>query len=299
MKVGLPMYLQFLFQESIKEVQELNPGYENHASDVWLVKTERQEVVVRSSRMVGNPNNDFWWGCRELFGIDPRRVYDLENVNNTLNKITSLPVPKVINKGKEFSREFVVVEKLNGELVRSFIGQTSTVLQSLGEGLARIHQYKQNYVGSPSGNFKVKLEEFNQHLKDTMARLVSRFYFYNEPIKSKLDEIYNFIDELPSPEYSSFVLVDMDPTQFLSNKNVITGLVDTEAYVIAPRELDFIGLEYVLDEESAKEFKSGYEKIMAIPDLTKCRYPYRYLYRLLSVQGKVDLDVWLNHKILF
>ena len=293
------MDLQFLFQESIKEIHELNPGYEDHASDVWLVKTDKQEVVVRTSRMVEEPNNDFWWGCKKLFGIDPRQVYELENVNNILNNITSIPVPKIINKGKAFSKEFVVVEKLNGEVVQSFIGQPSTVLQSLGEGLARIHQYKENYVGTPSGNFKVKLEEFNQHLKDTMTELVSRFYYNQEQIKSKLAAIHNLINELPSPEYSSFVLVDMDPTQFLSNEKVITGLVDTEAYVIAPRELDFIGLEYVLDEKSVKEFKSGYEKVMEIPDLTKCREPYRYLYRLLSVQGEVDLNVWLNHKILF
>ncbi|GAE37715.1 hypothetical protein [Halalkalibacter akibai] len=293
------MDLQFLFQEPIKEIHELTPGYENHASDVWLVKTDKQEVVVRSSRMVEEPNNDFWWGCKKLFGIDPRRVYDLENVNNILNNITLIPVPKIINKGKVFSREFVVVEKLNGEVVQSFIGQPSTVLQSLGEGLARIHVHKEDYVGTPSGNFKVKLEDFNQHLIDTMTELVSRFYFNQEQIESKLGEIHNLIDDLASPEYSSFVLVDMDPTQFLSNEKVITGLVDTEAYVIAPRELDFIGLEYVLDEKSAKEFKAGYEKVMEIPDLTKCRKPYRYLYRLLSVQGKVDLNVWLNHKILF
>lgn len=249
--------------------------------------------------MVEEPNNDFWWGCKKLFGIDPRQVYELENVNNILNDITSIPVPKIINKGKAFSREFVVVEKLNGVVVQSFTGQPSTVLQSLGEGLARIHQHKVNYVGTPSGNFKVKLEEFNQHLKDTMTKLVSRFYCNQEQIKNKLDEIHNLINELPSPEYSSFVLVDMDSTQFLSNEKEITGLVDTEAYVIAPRELDFIGLEYVLDEKSAKEFKVGYERIMGLPDLTKCREPYRYLYRLLSVQGKVDINVWLNHKILF
>ena len=42
----------------------------------------------------------------------------------------------------------------------------------------------------------------------------------------------------------------MDPTQFLSDGTTITGLVDSEAYAVAPRELDFIGLEYVLTERS-------------------------------------------------
>ena len=32
-------------------------------------------------------------------------------------------------------------------------------------------------------------------------------------------------------------------------------------------------------------FKSGYETIMSIPHLEEYRQPYRYLYRLLSVQG--------------
>ena len=293
------MDLQFLFKESIIEVVELSPGYEDHASDVWLVKTDYQEVVARSSRMTAEPSNEFWWGCRKLFGIDPRQVYELEHVNNKLSDLTSIPVPKVINKGEAFAREFVVVEKLKGEVVQSFIGQPSSVLQSLGEGLAEIHRHNENYIGSPSGNFKVRLEDFNQHLKDIMTEVVSRFYFDQEPIKSKLLEINDLLDRLPIPEFSTFVLVDMDPTQFLSNSKVITGLVDTEAYVIAPRELDFIGLEYVLDEKAAMSFKVGYENVMEIPDLTKCRTIYRYLYRLLSVQGRVDIDEWINHKTLF
>ncbi|WP_152656056.1 hypothetical protein [Oceanobacillus sp. CFH 90083] len=293
------MNLAFLFNEPIKEVQELSPGYEDHASDVWLVKTENQEVVVRSSRMTEEPNNDFWWGCKKLFGIDPRRVFELENVNNTLNNITSIPIPRVLNKGNCFSREFVVVEKLTGEMVKSFEGKPSTVLQSLGEGLANIHMNRKKYVGNPSGTYKVRLEVFHQHLKHTMAEIVFKFYNEEKEISKKLAEVKDLLDKAPIPEYSTFVLVDMDPTQFLSDGKVISGLVDTEAYVIAPRELDFIGLEYVLDEKSAMEFKTGYEKVLELPDLTGVRKPYRYLYRLLSVQGDMNIDEWLGYQELF
>lgn len=138
------MDLEFLFNEPIKEMQELSPGYDDHASDVWLVKTKKQEVVVRSSRMNEGPNNDFWWGCKKIFGIDPRQVYELEKVNNTISEITTLPIPKIINKGKRNSKEFVIVERLNGNTLESFKNQPSTVLQSLGEGLARIHNHKKN-----------------------------------------------------------------------------------------------------------------------------------------------------------
>ena len=43
---------------------KLYPGYEDHASDVFLVQTEDEEVIVRSSKMTEEPNNDFWWGCK-------------------------------------------------------------------------------------------------------------------------------------------------------------------------------------------------------------------------------------------
>lgn len=38
---------------------------------------------------------------------------------------------------------------------------------------------------------------------------------------------------------------------------------------------------------------------MPIPDLEQCREPYRYVYRLLSVQGHVDLEEWLHHSAFF
>lgn len=105
--------------------------------------------------------------------------------------------------------------------------------------------------------------------------------------------------DLAPPEYSSFVLVDIDPSQFLAVNGIITGLVDTEAYVIAPRELDFIALEYVLNRRSAKLISEGYEAILSIPDLKTVRTVYRYLYRLIEIQGDYDIDDWLSRPILF
>ena len=38
--------LQRLFTSPILSAQALHPGYEDHASDVFLVKTEAEEVLV-------------------------------------------------------------------------------------------------------------------------------------------------------------------------------------------------------------------------------------------------------------
>ncbi|MES5954741.1 nitrate reductase [Bacillus fungorum] len=291
--------LQQLFTSPILSVQALHPGYEDHASDVFLVRTEDAEVIVRSSKMNEEPNNDFWWGCKNLFGIDPRNVHHLETVHTLLQEHTNLPIPTILEKHILNGREFVVVEKLVGNTVQSFIGQPDTTLFSLGKGLAEIHKFKGDYIGNVSGSFQVTLDEFQSHILNVSKELVNMFYSVNESIQNAFPTFESQLSSLPAPKEATLVLIDMDPTQFLSDGSTITGLVDTEAYAVAPREFDFISLEYVFTEKEAHAFKQGYETIMPIPNLAECRRPYRYLYRLLSVQGSVELEKWLSHPAYF
>ncbi|HDR4899112.1 nitrate reductase [Bacillus cereus] len=291
--------LQQLFASPILSIQTLHPGYEEHASDVFLVKTAFEEVIVRSSKMTEEPNNDFWWGCKNLFGIDPRNVHHLEHIHELLKKHTNLPIPSILQKHVLNGRKFVSVEKLTGNTLQSFIGQSDSILFSLGKGLAEIHSFQAKFIGNPSGTFQVSLEEFKSHILKISKELVNRFYSDNASIRNAFPTFEQQLASLPVPREATLVLIDMDPTQFLSDGTTITGLVDTEAYAIAPREFDFIGLEYVLTEKEARAFKSGYETIMPIPQLERCRQPYRYLYRLLSVQGSVELEKWLSHPSYF
>ncbi|WP_231503925.1 hypothetical protein [Bacillus sp. UNC437CL72CviS29] len=143
------------------------------------------------------------------------------------------------------------------------------------------------------------IKDFHSTLINIMQQLTERFYKNNQKILEVLPEMQLLLKRIPTPTESNFILVDMDPTQFLSNGTEITGLVDTEAYAVAPRELDFIALEYVLDKKSAEDFIRGYISVQDIPDLTYVRKPYRYLYRLLSVQGSVGIEEWLNHPTYF
>lgn len=291
--------LQQLFNSPILSVQALHPGYEDHASDVFLVQTEDTEIIVRASKMNEEPNNDFWWGCKNLFGINPRNVHHLETVHTLLQEHTNLPIPTILEKHVLNGREFVVVEKLVGNTVQSFIEQPDSILFSLGKGLAEIHKFKADFIGNPSGKFQVPLDEFQSHILNVSKELVNMFYSDDESIQNAFPTFESQLSSLSVPKESTLVLIDMDPTQFLSDGTTITGLIDTEAYAVAPRELDFIGLEYVLTEKEAHAFKSGYETIMSIPQLEEYRQPYRYLYRLLSVQGNVELKKWLSHPSYF
>lgn len=285
--------------EKIINVKELSPGYDDHASDVWFVKTEKREVVVRASGIENvKCASAFFKSLHVLFGIDPTNVFALEDINNILSGLNAFTYPKILEKHK-IDREYAVVELLQGTILDSFKGLSDDELRKFGSNLAKIHRYKLNYWGNPAGTFRLEMDKINSHIIRSMKEIVNEFYFDDCKIVSYLPQMERILCDLAPPEYTSFVLVDIDPSQFLANNGVITGLVDTEAYVIAPRELDFIALEYVLDRRSAERISEGYETVLSVPDLKHVRTVYRYLYRLIEIQGDDDIDDWLRQPILF
>lgn len=285
--------------EEIINVKELSPGYDDHASDIWYVKTQRREVIVRASGIIDvNCETSFFKSLNILFGIDPSNTFALEALNNTLRGFNAFIYPKILEKHK-IDREYIVLELLQGTTLESFVGLSAEELKKFGSNLAKIHSRQMNYFGNPSGTFKIDMEKVNKHIICCMKKIINEFYLDNQKILNYLPQMERVLNDLPAPKYSSFVLVDIDPTQFIAVNGIITGLVDTESYVIAPRELDFIALEYVLDENSAKFISEGYEAILSLPDLKPVRTVYRYLYRLIDVQDGEDIDEWLSQPVLF
>jgi len=289
----------FFLSEKILRVEELSPGYDDHASDVWRVQTDAREVIVRTSN-IGDIKDAsvFFWSVNRLFGVDPNNVFALEAVNRMLSGFGAFRYPKVLGKYKA-DTEYLIVELLPGSLLTSLMELPDDELRKFGRNMAKIHGHQYDYVGNPSGTFKVGLDGANAHFIRAMREIVAKFYSDDRKIVDALPEMERAFRDLPAPENASFVLVDIDPTQFLAENGVITGLVDTEAYVIAPRELDFVALEYILDGRSATLVAEGYETVLPMPDLQSVRRVYRYLYKLVDIQGGDDLDDWFSHPIFF
>ena len=293
--------LQPLFQDPILQVISLDPGYEDRGSDVWLVETPSEKAVVRASRRPRSAEqlNDFWWGCYHLFGTTPWEVYDLEGINEKLGRIGAFRVPQVLRKGVCDQRELVVVEWLPGALLSSFTELSYEALVDFGRRMALVHRRAFAYCGHLLRKAVHPLEEFHPRAAETMRELVRRFHGHDGEIRRSLDAMCDAMSALPPPAAGSPVLVDMDPTQFLVDGGEVSALIDTEACVVGPRELDFIALEYCLDEAGAAAFAKGYREVSPLPDLERVRAPYRFLYRLLAVQGHEPLEQWMSHPCFF
>jgi len=291
--------LQRLFDEPIEEVRPLDPGYTDHASDVWLVRMASQEVVVRSSRLQAEPEREFWWGCKHLFGIDPRDMLYFEANLKVLHPIPEVAAPRVISRAKLDGRDYLLVQRMKGTGLQSFQGQPNVLLYQFGVWLAQVHSNTYEFYGNLAGTKLGEKKNFYHDLSQAMKDIVEKEHSASSHIQRSLESILVELAELLVPEHFCPVLVDMDPSQFLTDHGRISAIVDCEAYVVAPREFDFIGLEYILDRNAADAFIQGYTTILALPALDKVRRVYRYWYRLLGVQGSVDLDQWFAQPELF
>jgi aminoglycoside phosphotransferase len=291
--------LQPLFTAPIREQVALDPAYPDHTNDIWRVRTADEDVIVRAPRPADELVSPFWWGCRRLFGLDPGRPEHLAPLNAQLARLSPLPVPLVLRTGAVAGRQCAVMERLPGERLTDFRALPVAAAGALGRAIAGIHRQRFAWWGTPDGRVRRPLDTFHARLITVMRQLVRRFYTHNEAIAAALAPVCAMAAALPAPESAALVMLDVDASQFLTDGRRLTALVDTDAFATAPRALDFIGYEYELDAERAAAFAQAYRTILPLPDLTAVRSVYRYLYRLMEVQGAVDLAEWLRWPIYF
>lgn len=250
--------------------------------------------MVRAPRQTANLDSPFWWGSHRLFGIDPRNPAAIAPVNALLAELSPIPVPRVLRTAALAGRSCLIVEHLPGARLDNFNDLPLPAIETLGTAIARIHTHRFPHWGSLSGSTHQPLAAFHQDLAATLRGLVARFFAHDAPLAAALDAMCTLAAHLPPPADAALVMLDVDGTQFLTDGTHLTGLVDTDAYVIAPRALDLIAYEFELDVPRAAAFARGYRTLLPLPDLRPVRPLYRYFLRLLEVQGTVPLPIWLG-----
>lgn len=291
------MELQALFDKPVLEQRHFDAVYPGHGSDVYRVRTASETLVVRLARK--QAEGPFWKGAAHLFSLDATDIVRLESLNAELNRHSDLRIPAVLRKGRLAERDALIMELLPGERLDSFIGQPEALLENFGANMARLHSARFNYWGMFDGKIQHSPAVFHRNLAMTLRMLAYQFYARDVAIMALLPEMTALALRLPTPERITFVHLDIDATQFLSEGGRITALVDTEALVIGPRELDFLALEYVFGVGEAAAFARGYAEVLPLPDLSGFRPVYRYLQRLMEVQGDAPIDEWMNQPEVF
>ncbi|MDA1475867.1 phosphotransferase [Bacillus changyiensis] len=293
--------LQKLFQQKIKKAVVLGDLYEGRANNVWrIIFEDVPDCIVREPKS-GIEESEFSFGCKEIFGLNMSHVYEhIEIVNEQLKNTNSFAIPAVIRKQQVEGRRFLVMEKIEGQQVASFIDRSPEFLMDYGRQLANLHQFHAAYFGTVHEGKRADLSVFHQTLVSTAEKLIDRYDMYSKHIREYFPIFKEKIRNLKSPVSASFILIDIDPSQYVEKNGMISGLVDTEAVAIGPREYDFVALEYLLTEREALFIQQGYEDISNLPkNLAAVRECYRFICLLLDIHGTWDFHQWMRHPVRF
>lgn len=281
-----------LLGEPVLGAAPLSPGYDDHANDVWRVTTPTREMVVRVPRSgMGDLANPFWAGARLLFDLDPRDLSPIAPLHDHLRDDLGLPAPRVLASGVAGDQPWLATELLPGRALPDLTATSDAVLTQLGGWLARLHHDTSRQWGNLTGTSRQPLAAFPPRLARTIDTLTRRFHGNDPAHVAMARELVTGIGALPAPSRAAPIMLDIDPTQFLVDGEQLSGLIDTDAVVLGPPELELIALEPLLDRRGAAAFRAGYGPM---PELGAVRPFYRFLCMLMEVQGDVPLAAWME-----
>lgn len=246
-----------------------------------------------------NTESPFWKIQDHLFGLDlPKEIGRFSQLYDSILKLSPLKIPKLL-KSESFledleDKAYLLSSELEGSLVEA-ADVNVKMIQQLALHIASLHQHQSdeggNYI-SPS----IKPQEWPNRLKDTLLRFAkSSTLLIPDSILEQALESCIGIDE------KSFVpmMPDLRWDQFHQHQGDLYALIDLDAFVLAPRELEFVLLEYILTAEQSLDFINTYSRHHDLPDITHVRLAYRLLLFLMEVLGEQDIQNWMNKEHLF
>ncbi|MEX2246120.1 MAG: phosphotransferase [Dehalococcoidia bacterium] len=293
------MDLQPLFDAPIVEQRYVDRDYSGYGNDVWFVRTATEHVIVRVSARSG-AGGAFWTGLKRLFGIDAMDMDRLRTVSNFVNDARGLRAPSVLRTGVFEGRSYAITELAPGRHVDSFDHVPAAAAEAFGVAVAQAHQRTFGQCGCPGGTVTYPAAQFHERVAGAIDWLAKEYREADERDRAVARDCARMLREMPPARTASLVLIDIGGSQYLWDDNGPTAVVDTEAFVFAPKELELIVLESDNGYAFNEAFRRGYETVSPLPRLRLARAPYRCLIALLEVNGRMSLDdalsapVWLD-----
>jgi hypothetical protein len=289
-----------ILDSKLKSARYIDPGYLN-ANSVWEVDTEAENLIVRLSRLTPTPEGAFWNGLKHLFNSYPYSDMDsLGNLTDFVRLHSELDVPRIelIDTSMvKLSQKYMIVERLPGSSpVKGKI--SAAVAGELGSYLGHLHKASFNTWGNFHHSKRYEPSLWALRLSDTLAFLACGWFADNSQVQELLPAFQATALRLPAPSALGLIMPDLFWSQFLESDGNLTAVVDIEAMVIGPIELDLLNAEYLLEEPVVPSFVEGYRRHLPLPDLQAVRSLYRFLYYLMEVEETYTFDQWMNYPVL-
>jgi hypothetical protein len=270
--------------------EKMVPMFDDSTHELWRCETQQGSLILkRCSRQQLN-SSPFWQVMQHLFELDlPSAFERYPQLHASLDNMTRLPIPELVASAAEQgdAPAYALHRALSGESLMQTQVNDQMVLQ-LAEQLAQLHQQTSPNWGEVSAP-QFSASAWPERLRTTLEVMCEQQPAASRHLKSLSAEL----DALKPTEFC-WLMMDNRWDQYLTDGKQITALVDLDAFVIAPRELELVLLEYQLTPVQAALFKQHYQSLLAWPDLSTLRSSYRLLLFLMNALGETDINRWMN-----
>ncbi|HBX60224.1 MAG TPA: hypothetical protein DEG65_08910 [Methylophaga sp.] len=258
--------------------------FSDSSHQLWFCETVDGPMVLKLCDHANIEQSAFWQKMNSLFAINfPTSLGNIAEVYQRISTISPLVIPSLINS---MAAEFVLARWLPGEDVDPS-SVTALTIKSLANHIGLMHQQQHPRWGS--------LQQPEYTAEDWPRRLKITLQQQSDSIEQTVLQQALKQAELLCENTFVPIMPDLRWDQFLMQQDKLSALVDLDAIVYGPRTLEFVLLEYLLDQSQAEQFAAEYQNYQVIPDLTNVRLPYPLLLFLMNVLGETDLNSWLNH----
>lgn len=274
----------------IKPASPISAKFEDSTHQLWQCETVDGSMVLKVCNHQTIQNSTFWQGMNQLFDIDfPASLADIDKTHRFLNEQGELQVPEFI--ASEASA-FVLARYLDGDDVDFEYISDDMVIQ-LARHLAKLHQSKHSQWGA-FHHADFSSEQWSIRLQNTLCALTA-----SHPCTLPEEILKQALQHAAKVDIDTFVpiMLDLRWDQMLHQQGQLSAIVDMDAFVIGPRELELVLLEYQLKPHQAEVFAKTYQTVTNWPDLTEHRFSYRLLLFLMNSLGETDIKKWLNAAI--
>lgn len=270
--------------------QPVAPMYSDSTHQLWRCRTEAGELMLKVCHQARVDQSPTWQILRDLFGLYlPDDLADFAGVRDHLQRLMEFELPGVVACAARTSRTpaFILSRFLEGEMLSG--GQvTAPMLAQLADHITGLHQACSPHWGSVLEAQQPAALWPEQLLKTLVTHAQRR-----GDCEPWLGLAVGQIDRVQHDRFAP-VMLDLRWDQFLHRGGRITALVDLDAFVMAPPELELVLLEYLLDQTQADLFAAAYRQRLPMLDLTPLRLPYRLLLFLMNALGERDIDIWMR-----
>lgn len=275
--------------------QRLPAMFEDSTHQVWRCETSNGLMMLKICQQSMLETSGCWQVITQLFGrYLPRDMACIDDIQAIIEQHGEISLPELVCWGSATDTlpAFILNRFVDGEMLTAS-HLKDAMIEQFATHIAHIHQLEYASWGDLSQP-RWEAKSWPEALRQTLLEQAAISDINQDWLTRALAQLQHL-------EQSTFVPIMLDNRwdQYLFESNRISALVDIDAFVAGPRELELVLLEYQLDNRQAQLFAGIYQQFLPMPDLSQVRLSYRLLLFLMNSLGEADINKWMQAPVRF